>query len=300
VNSNLWGKSLDAVAIERIKHYAERAEWLGLDFNLMDSGGKDSCVILHLAQRAGVKFKAYHNLTTVDPPELVRFVREKHQDTIINKPKMTMWDLIIKKKMPPTRRVRYCCEYLKEQTVSGFSILGVRWAESAKRSTRPMFGYFRNQPHINPIIDWEDSDIWDYIRAEGIPYCELYNEGCKRLGCIGCPLASKHQREWEFRRWPKYKAKLIRCFDRVVNIRIAELQAEPQYRTQKRRVKVWDDLEEEYHYETHRIQLSDASGNSIPLKKKRKVEWKWTTGQEMFDWWMGEGDGCEEGCALFE
>ena len=35
------------------------------------SGGKDSCVVLDLCKRAGVKFDAHYNLTTVDPPELI-------------------------------------------------------------------------------------------------------------------------------------------------------------------------------------------------------------------------------------
>lgn len=38
------------------------------------SGGKDSVVALGLTRRAGVRHEASHNLTTVDPPELVRFI----------------------------------------------------------------------------------------------------------------------------------------------------------------------------------------------------------------------------------
>jgi phosphoadenosine phosphosulfate reductase len=80
------------------------------------SGGKDSCVVLDLCRRAGVKYDAHYNLTTVDPPELVQFIRREYPEAWDNrkKPEMTMWQLIVKKRMPPTRLVRYCCQYLKE------------------------------------------------------------------------------------------------------------------------------------------------------------------------------------------
>lgn len=79
------------------------------------SGGKDSCVVLDLCKRAGVKFDAHYNLTTVDPPELVRFIREQYPEVEKHRPELSMWQLIVKKKFPPTRFSRYCCQYLKEQ-----------------------------------------------------------------------------------------------------------------------------------------------------------------------------------------
>ena len=71
-------------------------------YYLAYSGGKDSTVLLDLARRSGVKFDAHYNLTTVDPPELVRFIRTQ-PDVIIESPEKTMWELIIEKRMPPTR-----------------------------------------------------------------------------------------------------------------------------------------------------------------------------------------------------
>lgn len=80
------------------------------------SGGKDSCVILDLCKRAGVKYDAHYNLTTVDPPELVRFIKKYHPEIweTRNKPEKTMWQLIVERRIPPTRLVRYCCQVLKE------------------------------------------------------------------------------------------------------------------------------------------------------------------------------------------
>jgi len=47
----------------------------------------------------------------------------------------------------------------------------------------------------------------------------LYDEGFKRLGCIGCPLGGKHNMKKEFQRWPKYKSNYTKAFDRMIKNR---------------------------------------------------------------------------------
>lgn len=102
-------------------------------YQLGYSGGKDSDVILHLAKKSGVKFIAVHNHTYVDTPETVRYVRSK-KGVIIEYPKYSMWQLIVKHKTPPTRLFRYCCEDLKEYSGKGKKLItGVRKAESKNR-----------------------------------------------------------------------------------------------------------------------------------------------------------------------
>lgn len=60
---------------------------------------------------------------------------------------------------------------------------------------------------LNPIIDWSDADVWSYLRSRGIEGNPLYKEGWKRIGCVGCPLASRRAREIAFARYPGlYKA----------------------------------------------------------------------------------------------
>lgn len=206
-----------AVAIDRLRYYEPKDQPYFLAF----SGGKDSTVILDLAKRAGVKYEAYYNLTTVDPPELVRFIRNEYPDVIWNKPKHTMWQLIVKNRMPPTRIARYCCRELKEQYGAGRTIItGVRWAESAKRSSRNLYEgcYTDGSKHfLHVVIDWSDDDVWEYIRSQGLPYCTLYDEGFKRIGCIMCPQSRRKLREEQVRRWPKYKDAYLRAFGRCVD-----------------------------------------------------------------------------------
>jgi len=120
------------------------------------SGGKDSQVLLHLAEEVlkNTDFEVMNGHTTVDAPETVYFIRDQFKrleakgiHTIIDYHKdekgqpITMWNLIPKKKMPPTRVVRYCCQVLKESgTPNRICALGVRAAESSKRQGRDTFG----------------------------------------------------------------------------------------------------------------------------------------------------------------
>lgn len=122
-------KEKEKNAIKYLKLFEPSTE----PYYLCYSGGKDSDVILALAKLAGVNFEAVHNLTTVDAPETIQYIKSQ-ADIIINKPGITMWRLIVKKKIPPTRLARYCCEELKEHGGKfRKKITGVRWAESARR-----------------------------------------------------------------------------------------------------------------------------------------------------------------------
>ncbi len=97
------------------------------------SGGKDSDVIKILLKLAGVKHELHHNLTTVDAPETVWYIKSQ-PEIMIHQPEKTMWQLIVEKKIPPTRLMRYCCEKLKEGGgVGRMKVTGVRWEESANR-----------------------------------------------------------------------------------------------------------------------------------------------------------------------
>ena len=132
---DLYGRDKVDKAILRLQTY-EPPEGYYLCF----SGGKDSCVIKALADMAGVKYDAHYSVSSVDPPELVRFIKEVHPDVEFTYPRdkdgnrITMWNLIPKKSMPPTRIVRYCCAYLKENGGKGrLKVTGVRWDESSRR-----------------------------------------------------------------------------------------------------------------------------------------------------------------------
>lgn len=224
-----------------------RAEKLALSmydkgFYLAFSGGKDSLCLYHIAKMAGVKFEAHYNLTTLDPPELVRFVKANYPDVIIDLPRKTFWQLCIEKGLLPTQRVRFCCAELKEtKGVGTCTLIGIRHAESSRRSKRnevetgnrrfsgtlDQFEEHRETEHvciggkdkiiISPIIDWTDEDVWGFIKVNGIEYCSLYDEGFHRIGCIFCPMATKKHLIAMKERYPKYHAALMRTIGRLRN-----------------------------------------------------------------------------------
>lgn len=278
------------IAVQRLKAF-EPADGYYVAF----SGGKDSQCVYHLCEMAGVKFDAHYSVTSVDPPELVRFIKENYPEVKFerqydkNGKPITMWSLIPDRKMPPTRIVRYCCEELKETNGAGrVTVTGVRKYESARRKinhgviTIPKAGkklmaemenldvdftktirggvvlnYDNDDKHrmmehcirtgkalLNPIIDWEESDVWEFLNSNKIPHCCLYDEGFKRLGCIGCPMGRKKQKI-ELERWPAYKKLYLKAFERMIKRREEEGLENKQWETAEDVMKWWLNLVEE-------------------------------------------------------
>ena len=136
---------LEQTAIERLKMASDMSLRLYKQPMVITySGGKDSDVLLHLAGKAGIQYEVLHSLTTADAPETVWHVRDTFRHLELAGVKctidthrtpdggnVTMWNLIPRKLMPPTRLARYCCAELKEGGGKGRWIAtGVRWEES--------------------------------------------------------------------------------------------------------------------------------------------------------------------------
>lgn len=246
-------------AIEYLKTFEPESE----PYYLCYSGGKDSDCIRILAELAGVKHDINHNLTTVDAPETVRYIRTI-PDVIIHRPEFSMWQLIVKKKIPPTRLARYCCEELKEKGGKGrIKVTGVRWDESQNRKENGGFVKIIGKPKtvqklaaendvnfrltvkggvvmnddnaetrrfvehcyrttstmINPIVDWTDQDVWEFLRHYGCQSNPLYQCREKRVGCIGCSLQGFKGMKRDFANYPKYRAAYVRAFDKMLEAR---------------------------------------------------------------------------------
>ena len=285
-------KEKETRAIQYLRSFEPEDE----PYYLCYSGGKDSDVIRILASLAGVKHEIHHNLTTVDAPETVRYIKSI-PDIIIDRPPLTMWQLIVKKLMPPTRIVRYCCEHLKERGGQGrLKITGVRWAESHNRKENSdvvkVIGkpktmakladeigadavvnskgglmlntdnsenrrfvehcYRTTSTMVNPIVDWEDAEVWEFLHYYGCRSNPQYECGYKRIGCIGCPMAGPTGMKREFASYPKYRQMYVHAFDRMLKAR-----------------------------------------------EERGLPTVWNSGEEVMTWWLGDDpnqlrlDGCD-------
>ena len=190
-------------AIQRIREH-EPSEGYYLAF----SGGKDSQTIYHLAKMSGVKFDAHFHRTTVDPPEVIDFIREYYPDVEWDRPKRSMFQLILSNSALPTRTHRFCCRALKEIGGKGRTVItGIRWEESTNRAGRPIFhesNKTKGKFFLNPIVDWSYDDIWDFLNSNRIPHCSIYNLGKTRIGCILCPFKSIDDKLDDIKRYPKF------------------------------------------------------------------------------------------------
>ena len=218
-----FGQSLDEKVEQstaELQTYQPAGEYYGCF-----SGGKDSTVVKELARLAGVRVTWHYNVTTIDPPEIHRFVRRVHPDVVWeHRPKHFFW-MLAEKRGYPLRTTRWCCAEFKESHGHGHGqvmVTGIRAAESPRRAKawKP-FTRWRGKSEalaswmLNPILGWSDADVWEFIRDHELPYCKLYDEGWKRLGCVGCPMGGADQVRRQFVRWPQYERAWRRAFHRL-------------------------------------------------------------------------------------
>ena len=212
---DLLGYDKIQVTIDRIRYFEPED-----GYYLAFSGGKDSITLEYLTNLAGVKYDSHFNMTTVDPPELLQFIVKYYNGVHWHRPKKNMWQLVLDHHMPPTRLARFCCSELKESGGIGRLVLtGIRAEESYARSKRQMVELCRTDPrkrYLHPIIDWTEQEVWQFIKDNKMPYCSLYDEGFKRIGCIGCPMISRRSRQTGFNRYPNFYRAWMRCFENLV------------------------------------------------------------------------------------
>ena len=205
------------------------------------------------------------NLTSVDPPEVIRFVRKNYPEVELIKPKASIYQLAVEKQILPTKRVRWCCAEYKEMAGAGkVTLIGIRHQESSRRkkrkeveiSDRKFSGTLEGLEEyrekiakkqrrgeatthtakgdvnitnvteertlgcisgkesllISPIIHWTERDVWEFLnKVVRVEHCELYDQGFRRIGCIGCPMSNPRQKIMENQRWPHVKRNWIKA-----------------------------------------------------------------------------------------
>ncbi len=218
------------VAIELLR------AWEPLEgFYFADSGGACSSATREILKQAGVKYDAHYCVSPIDPPPIYTFLKEYHPDTQWDFHAKGFWKMVDKKGLPMRKR-RWCCEVIKEAGGENrVVVVGNRRAEGNIRrkqcfvetpEDRAKGGKYRvtTKTFIRPILDFDDWDLWQYIRENDVPYCYLYDEGAKRkaygegvfkrLGCVLCPFSRNIAVEEEY--FPKIVANWLRACGRLV------------------------------------------------------------------------------------
>ena len=239
------------------------------------SGGKDSDVILELARMAGIPFEAIYKNTTIDPPGTIAHCRENGVKVV--QPKMTFLQLVGKRGMP-SRFARFCCGELKEYKIHDRAIQGIRRSESRKRSERykePEFcRTYKAKEKVRiylPILEWTDEDVEKFISDRHIKCAPVYYDADgtfhveRRLGCIGCPLASIRQRRIEYTQYPLMLKAQIKAFREY-------MESHPASSAARKFANPWDFFYAILFHETLRDYYYDNEGLLFPRDSKAILE----------------------------
>ena len=185
-------------------------------YYLAFSGGKDSVVIYDLAVKSGVQFDAHYCVSPIDPPQIHQFIKQNYPDVAWDYHARGFWGTVVENGLP-RRQARWCCRIIKEAGGKGRTVIvGNRREEGNARRQQRCFEEPRkdDKAFLRPIIDWDTGEVWEYIKANSLPYCSLYDEGFKRLGCVLCPFSRDVKREIKY--FPKIAKNWLRACGRIV------------------------------------------------------------------------------------
>jgi phosphoadenosine phosphosulfate reductase len=193
----------EKIALTRAR-MAEVLERFGPSAAVGWTGGKDSTVVLALwrevlaAKRPGAPVRALNLDTGCKFPEVLAF-----RDRLTRE-----WGLELHIVRPGVELSRYplaldpmaCCGDLKirplHEAVLDLSIpallTGVRSDENPDRADRPWKEDHGDHVRVLPILEWTELDIWTFMVREGIPWCTLYDQGYRSLGCMPCTSRAGH------------------------------------------------------------------------------------------------------------
>ena len=152
---------------------------------------------------AEIKHIPIYKMTTIDPPHSIQHAREN--GAVIIKPKKSFFELIEYGGFP-TRRARFCCNFLKEYKVLDVAVHGIRTSESTERAKRykepQVCRLYNNKDHVNvflPILNWTDEDVVEFIKQENIQcHPHYYDDNGnfhveRRVGCMCCCMQSQRK-----------------------------------------------------------------------------------------------------------
>lgn len=170
------------------------------------SGGKDSgALLLWALHYSGYDTRSIvvSNCDTGNEDEVtyaqIGITRNRHPVHVI-KPSKDFWELAKHKGLFPTRKKRFCTQFLKMEPTryfvhdlhdAGFKVRlhsGVRRDESDARANVPEedFDNYFGMPIRRPLATWNIAQVLDLHQKHGLPLNPLYALGATRVGCLPC------------------------------------------------------------------------------------------------------------------
>ena len=61
-------------------------------------------------------------------------------------------------------------------------------AETARFGWDERFGLWK----LNPLADWDDKQVWNYIKDHHVPYNPLHDQGYPSIGCMPCTTTARN------------------------------------------------------------------------------------------------------------
>ena len=104
---------------------------------------------------------------------------------------------------------RECCRIRKVEPLgralagSKAWVTGQRRAQSATRAELHVQedDAAHNMVKFNPLADWSEQDVWNYLRDNGVPYNALHDQGYPSIGCAPCTRAIEPGEDVRAGRW---------------------------------------------------------------------------------------------------
>jgi phosphoadenosine phosphosulfate reductase len=104
---------------------------------------------------------------------------------------------------------KLCCNIRKIQPLKkalekvDFWISGLRREQSVTRENLSLVEWdeLNKKIKVNPLIDWNSNDLWDYIKKNNIPYNPLHDQGFPSIGCFPCTRAVEPGDDIRAGRW---------------------------------------------------------------------------------------------------
>lgn len=194
-------------------------EQMGRDVIQANSLGPEDVVITHMLSTLDAGFKSFTLDTGRLNPEtyelMDRLKQKYHLDLQIMFPDHKAVEAMVKNKginlfYDSIENRQQCCQVRKieplKRALSGYSgwICGLRREQSPTRTQVAKIEIDSGNGGIikvNPLADWTSVQVWDYLKANSLPYNRLHDSGYASIGCAPCTRAIKPGESERSGRW---------------------------------------------------------------------------------------------------